>query len=696
VGRNDPNVDVLKLVSDWLADESNGEWAMVLDNVDHSEIFGPSGNDSDTSPRAGLNAYLPQSSNGSILVTSRNKDVAYRLVGAYSLITEIRPMNEGEGRQLLRNKLGDVSKEDDTGEFLDALGHLPIAISQAAAYISRRAHMTMAGYLKELRMNSEKKRSLLDWDAGDLRRDESASNSVVAILQMSLNRIQQERPSAAELLSLMSFFNPQSIPEAALRRYLKGIGNSEGMDDELRRFEVDLDVLRAYSLVTATAGTDMCEMHVLVQYCTRLWLSSLGQAKRWQSAFVDLMTREFPMPTYGNWALCQQLLPHVEHLVANEPDDPAMMKAWAQLLHDAATYMQMKGSYDEAHKIAIKALVARERVLGREQESTLESVNLLARILQDQARLAEAEEYDQRILSARRRLLGDGHELTLQSMANFGTVLQDQGRYDEAEKLYRQALEGRRKKLGDMHLDTAQSMNCLAMVLQAKARYGEGQRVHRQMFEGMQGMDTERLADTILSSDSVSLIQYNEAQTLYRLALKAKRQELGDEHPHTLTSMSNLAAALLDQEKYDEAEVLIRRVVKGRQQLGEEHPDRLTALDILARVLGAQHKFEEAEVNSRQALEGRTKRLGEHHPDTLTSLNNLAALLMWMERYEDAAKYFQSAITGLDRSLGPRHPFTIACRSNSEILRSLEQKAHRAQKGSLYAWLRARWRVKGF
>jgi len=36
---------------------------------------------------------------------------------------------------------------------------------------------------------------------------------------MSFEQIREERRSAADLLSLMSFFNPQGIPESVLRNY---------------------------------------------------------------------------------------------------------------------------------------------------------------------------------------------------------------------------------------------------------------------------------------------------------------------------------------------------------------------------------------------------------------------------------------------------------------------------------------------
>lgn len=61
---------------------------------------------------------------------------------------------------------------------------------------------------------------LLMKDVGDDRRDgEAATNSVVVTWQVSFERIRDERPSAARLLSLMSLFDRQGIPRDPLPGY---------------------------------------------------------------------------------------------------------------------------------------------------------------------------------------------------------------------------------------------------------------------------------------------------------------------------------------------------------------------------------------------------------------------------------------------------------------------------------------------
>jgi hypothetical protein len=57
---------------------------------------------------------------------------------------------------------------------------------------------------------------------------------------------------------------------------------------------------------------------------------------------------------------------------------------------------------------------------------------------------------------------------------------------------------------------------------------------------------------------------------------------LGPEHPHTLTTVRNLANSLRDQRKHAEAEQMFRELLDvQRRVLGPEHPDTLATLSEL-------------------------------------------------------------------------------------------------------------------
>ncbi|KAF2993769.1 hypothetical protein E8E13_002179 [Curvularia kusanoi] len=648
-GRSDPKANVLRLVSGWLRGETNGRWVMVLDNVDDVETFHPSWKrprgEADPDAQTPLASYLPQSRNGAMLVTSRSKDAAARLVGGRNRIKEVLAMDESEGLQLLRNKLSDLPLEESAVELLQALNRIPLAITQAAAYINRRARMTVAGYLAEFQKSSKKQESLLRRDADELRRDKSASNSVVTTWQMSFEQIQHERRSAAELLSLMSFFNPQGIPESTLRRYSKGAAGLTDEEDEEEAdsaFDEDLDVLQAYSLVSVTADNNACEMHALVQFCTRVWLSSFSNAEQWQHRFIALMAQELPSGEYENWA-----------------------KSW---------YLWKQGSYTSAQQLAAKGLSIREKVLGLNNQQTLDSVEVLASVLGDQGKYDEAETLHRQALEGCKKELGERHPDTLTSASNLALVLRHQGKYAEAETLNRQALEGRKKELRERHPDTLTSMDNLAGVLQAQGKYKEAETLHRQALEGYKKELGEQHPDTLTSVSNLAQVlwcqgKYEEAETLNRQALEGRKKELGERHPNTLTSVSNLAQVLRCQGKYDEAETLSRRALEGyEKELGERHPYTLTSMDNLALVLRHQGKYGEAEMLNRQALEGRRKELGEQHPDMLTSVSNLASVLRAQGKYAEAETLHRQALEGYEKKLGERHPHTLTSVSNLALM----------------------------
>jgi hypothetical protein len=99
------------------------------------------------------------------------------------------------------------------GELDQALDHIPLAISQAAAYIqSESPRMSLQQYLDELRKNDCRRWTLLKHESPDLGREHETSNAVLTIWSMSFSKVQSMRPSAANMPALTSFFDGQHIP----------------------------------------------------------------------------------------------------------------------------------------------------------------------------------------------------------------------------------------------------------------------------------------------------------------------------------------------------------------------------------------------------------------------------------------------------------------------------------------------------
>ncbi|KAJ4183504.1 hypothetical protein NW759_017073 [Fusarium solani] len=535
--RNDPDIDVLGLVRDWLQAEEAGSWLMVLDNVDDVNLFHPSANASGnkaanqptdenaiaSSDQRPLAAYLPKYRSGTILVTSRSMDAAEKLTGSHKAIYRASAMDDTRGLQLLRNKLNGNFDEDAAADLLRALDYIPLAITQAAAYINRRApRASVQTYLDAFRESDKKKGSLLNRDVGDLRRDETVSNSVVTTWQVTFEQIRRERPSAAKLLSFMSLFNPQGIPEFVLHDYSTDVTDNMDRDAEAESddFEDDLDVLRGYSLVSVTAAQDVFEVHSLVQFCTRAWISMVDDAERWKRVFLRSMSRHFPSGAFETWPTCQLLLPHIESLLEEKAPDEEL-RNWAYLLTNCGWYMLTIGKYTAAERLGGKAVEIRAKVLGEEDPSTLTSMANLALTFMKQGRWKEAEELFMGVIETRKRVLGEEYPDTLTSMNNLALTFMNQGRWKEAEELEVGVMETRKRVLGEEHPDTLTSMNSLALTFMNQGRW-------------------------------------KEAEELQVGVMETTKRVLGDEHPDTLTSMGNLASTFMNQGRWKEAEELER------------------------------------------------------------------------------------------------------------------------------------------
>jgi hypothetical protein len=196
-GRKEPQADVFKLVHDWLRDEKNGRWLLVLDNADDAGVFSVRASDSQKS-QAGdggsadsskaalqhhLARYLPPSRHGSVLVTSRTRQAAMQVVEDSDIIP-IEPMENATAHALLHKKLRDEGRKNDINndiaELAAVLDHMPLALVQAAAYIRQRApRYSVQQYLDEYRQSDSRATSLLNQGAGHLRRDEAASNAIL-------------------------------------------------------------------------------------------------------------------------------------------------------------------------------------------------------------------------------------------------------------------------------------------------------------------------------------------------------------------------------------------------------------------------------------------------------------------------------------------------------------------------------------
>ena len=101
-GFDDPKVDQLNAVYQWLLSESSGQWLLILDNVDDVDLVRPSHDKTRVGQHgSNISQYLPQRDGGAILITSRDRDAAFSLVNQADRLIDIKPMSKSEARSLV-------------------------------------------------------------------------------------------------------------------------------------------------------------------------------------------------------------------------------------------------------------------------------------------------------------------------------------------------------------------------------------------------------------------------------------------------------------------------------------------------------------------------------------------------------------------------------------------------------------------
>ena len=202
-----------------------------------------------------------------------------------------------------------MGSEDDARTLIRALGLIPLAITQAAAYLAVRPQAKNFSRYLLLFRESNQANILSNKAVTGIRRDDSVSHAVITAWQISFDQIQKTIPEAADLLALMAMFVRQAIPESIV-----SVGRTN------LQFEDALSLLSRYFLINvlATKKKDsqfeqrLFDMHELVKLATRKWLEIKGQIRRWRKAFLRIIAAAFPSRDHETWGACRALLPQPE------------------------------------------------------------------------------------------------------------------------------------------------------------------------------------------------------------------------------------------------------------------------------------------------------------------------------------------------------------------------------------------------
>lgn len=552
---------------DWLRDSKNRKWRLILDNVDDASFLlddpSPAPNDratNDSRPASKrLVDFLPTCENGSILITTRNKGAALDLVEPYNTLS-VEPMEQKEAEALIEAKLGPQQEKDSIEELAMVLECMPLAIVQATAYISRRApQWSMQQYLEQFKQSDQRKAGLLHQEGGHLRRDGDSKNSILVTWQISFNHIQQVRPSAADLLSLMSFFDRQGIPESLIRdrrraRTDESVGRS-------RTFDEDILILQEYSFVNTFENSHHFRMHRLVQLATYNWLHASINYERWKQEFLYRLSAHLPPARFQNWAEWQMLLPHARLGSTLRPETEESILDWADVLFLLGGYLWQTGNGCDAERLLTIAMETQIEILGRHHEHTLDSMIQLALIYGLNGQYDAKEKLETEVLRTSKQQLGLDHPLTLKSRHNLSMTYTRQNRWEAAEKLQKESLKAHEQIFGPECRQTLASMKGLASTYNELGRLKAAVALLERILEIEEkslGTNHRATLNTMhhLAINFAAQGHLEAAEELHTKIIKVQQQVLVPDHPRTLASRSGLAFIYSEQGRLDLAKSL--------------------------------------------------------------------------------------------------------------------------------------------
>ncbi|MEW9532674.1 FxSxx-COOH system tetratricopeptide repeat protein [Microbispora sp. NPDC049125] len=614
----------------------------------------------DARDAASLRESWPEVGTGDILVTSRSSNWEELTDEA----VHVEVFSHDHAITLLRKRTADAD-DRSAAEVAERLGRLPLALVQAASYVSQTS-TTLAHYagLVESRMGAVL--------AATPPSDYNAT--IATTWSMSIDEAAARAKGARALLTFCSFMAPEAIPRNLPVECAEIFPEGELRDIATNRIDYDLAVaaLNRYSLLTADA--EFLSVHRLVQFTMR---ASLGEAdqRAWGEAVIRTLNAAFPQspgdkPTWGR---CAELMPHVlaaaDHARALGVDEPT-----GALLLRAGVYLAKRSFFTSSLEVLRLALLHLERATEADSLEVAETCGELARVQYRRADLADAILHCKRAVRIKEKRLGPAAPELADDLMRLGTVLMEMSRLDEADDALNRAMSlveqswgptdrrlvrvlGRLSYLHqrqgrlqtalayayrqmDIENASVEADECaiaeihhrLGGALAAMGDFSAAKEQHTAAYEvflrlhGPASFDVLK-TETALSDCCRELGDLKRATEWARDAVEELTALHGFDHPDKATALRSLGSALLARGRTGEAERLLRTSVAIYERFYEDdHPYVAEALAPLAQAQLGQGHADDAEGTLGRAESIVTERYGPEHPALAPVLRVLAAL----------------------------------------------------------------------
>jgi tetratricopeptide (TPR) repeat protein len=628
---------------------------MVLDNADNIMHYWPEKygavDDGDGSS-TNMSIHLPEiKQDHFLLITTRDTRVATRLANKGKPIT-LQAMSKEEATKLFLSKVdGDPHEYDrkEINDLLNELDYLPLAISQAAAFIEENG-ISISEYLDALKGDDAEE--FLHEELNDSRRDEQSINSVFRTWKLSFDLISQQKPRAAELLSLLAMLDRQSIPRSLLKA------------GKVPEVVTSLGTLQAFNLITARAGSQSFGMHRLVQRFVQISLNRSGIAQKWKDKALNCVSKTYPTEIgVAEWPLCDTLAPHVQIVTRYKYTSIDARLDLAHLLCWAADFDVERGMCEQALRGAYRSLSIFQELVPETDDRLAAATWLYGRLQYYEAKSEDDIHSATETLKRAIRISKYPSLHYAESAFELAHLYYDQRNETESLAMGKASFECWKEMEGTRSIRTLDNMEDYAVELAMFGHVEEAIFHWQKIIDLCPSSDASENTKTIyMYRSSASIAEFegdaSMAEILYKKLIELGEEIYNPEHVHVLEYRLCHAEQVMRQGRLQEAIGLgqaIRAICKNNSGW------QITAscLQLIAECSRVQGNFTQAKVYHFRLLELLTNMLGRGHQETVDALEAYATCLMMNCQPKKAEPLFQEILNAREAYLGPAHADTL-------------------------------------
>jgi tetratricopeptide (TPR) repeat protein len=266
------------------------------------------------------------------------------------------------------------------------------------------------------------------------------------------------------------------------------------------------------------------------------------------------------------------------------------------------------GRIGQATALVEATLKLQEATLGRDHPDTLSSRLTLGKIHFDAGRTSEAIASFEQTLKLYDSKLGPDHPQTVMSRNDLAAAYWRAGRLDRSIPLFEATLKQRLAQLGPSHAETLLTQANLGVNYRDAGRIAQGIRLMEDALRRASSRADALIALAFVPAELTAAYEkagnYNKAEGLLRDRLQRARAASGPETPQTAGALAQLGRNLLQQEKFAEAEPLLRQCLAIREKTLSGNWLLFNTQSALGGALLGQRKLAEAEPLVLRGYEG--------------------------------------------------------------------------------------------